>query len=385
MVRKETDKNESLQVLRCFAFLGIFICHTGLNGFQSLGGWGVSVFIVLSGFLMTYNYWGKDRIKKISLIENIKFATKKISKLYLLHILMMLAMLVFSFLGERTESISKIILKIVLNVFLVQEWFPLADREINGMSWFLCIMLFLYFVFPWINKLMERNYCRKKAYIMMSFSFVIVVVIGVFANIIGLSWWNYLESSVMVDDITRWIIYYFPVSRFWEFFIGCNLGYIFLNKEIQWDEKKCSLFEILAIVLVVISNVMYMQYATPNVMNAGTGVERTEKWWMFVLVFVVSTAILVYSFAIGKGVISKVLNCRIVLLIAKLSPFAFLIHTVVFRYLSIIYYHIPNIDGEWFYYTYGRWINLTLGFVITIVVSWVWSKISVFFKNQFKI
>lgn len=63
---------DTLQVLRCFAFLGVFLCHTGLHKMGSLGVGGVSIFLVLSGFVMTYSYYGGNRVTSILIGDNIK-------------------------------------------------------------------------------------------------------------------------------------------------------------------------------------------------------------------------------------------------------------------------------------------------------------------------
>lgn len=47
---------DTLQSLRCIAFFGVFLGHTQLTSFSSCGNWAVSIFLVLSGFVMTYNY-----------------------------------------------------------------------------------------------------------------------------------------------------------------------------------------------------------------------------------------------------------------------------------------------------------------------------------------
>ena len=52
---------ESLQILRAIAFLEIFLGHCGITFFT--GAFGVSIFIVLSGFCMALNYLPKaDKI-----------------------------------------------------------------------------------------------------------------------------------------------------------------------------------------------------------------------------------------------------------------------------------------------------------------------------------
>ena len=52
-MRMKNQKIDSLQALRAIAFGAIFIHHCGL---KFGGGWGVSVFLILSGFLLVYNH-----------------------------------------------------------------------------------------------------------------------------------------------------------------------------------------------------------------------------------------------------------------------------------------------------------------------------------------
>ena len=144
-------KLNQIQALKGIAFLGVFLSHTGFTCFWSIGHWGVSVFLVLSGFMMTYSYYHKNRITNISLKDNILFAWKKIRNLYLLHIITMLTMLVFAFIGIKSD-IRILIPKILLNILLLQEWFPLENASINGVSWYLSTAVFTYFLFPIILK-----------------------------------------------------------------------------------------------------------------------------------------------------------------------------------------------------------------------------------------
>lgn len=50
---------DSIQSLRAIAFLAVFMSHSRLFGLGFLGAWGVSIFFVLSGFLMVYSYYPK--------------------------------------------------------------------------------------------------------------------------------------------------------------------------------------------------------------------------------------------------------------------------------------------------------------------------------------
>lgn len=79
------ERIQSLQVVRALGFLGVFIAHCGVTHVET-GPWGVSLFFVLSGFVMVYTYY--DRELPASWIQCIKFSAEKIRRLYPLHILM---------------------------------------------------------------------------------------------------------------------------------------------------------------------------------------------------------------------------------------------------------------------------------------------------------
>mgnify|MGYP001064821916 CR=1 FL=1 len=160
MTLRKTKSIDSLQALRAWAFMGVFLTHTDIM-FLKLGAWGVSVFFILSGFLMTYNYYGKKRIESVSFTKNISFAWNKMKHLYPLHIVTMLAMSIFMFIGEGTIPISQVSVRIFLNLLLLQSWTPI-QCDINGVSWYLCVTMFLYFLFPYILRGMERKYSVKK-------------------------------------------------------------------------------------------------------------------------------------------------------------------------------------------------------------------------------
>ncbi len=81
---------ESLQILRAIAFLEIFLGHCGITFFT--GAFGVSIFIVLSGFCMALNYLPKADKISLSPVSNIKYALLKIKKLYGLHLVMLVRM-----------------------------------------------------------------------------------------------------------------------------------------------------------------------------------------------------------------------------------------------------------------------------------------------------
>ena len=75
---ENNKKIESLQALRALAFLSIFLVHA--NGPFIMGYFAVTVFFVLSGFLLMYRHGEEER--PVSVTDNLRFAAKKISGIY---------------------------------------------------------------------------------------------------------------------------------------------------------------------------------------------------------------------------------------------------------------------------------------------------------------
>lgn len=70
----EKNKLAALQGIRALAFLGIFSEHAGIT---HLGSWGVSCFLILSGFLMYYNYGDNVEETQYYFWDNVRLAIKK--------------------------------------------------------------------------------------------------------------------------------------------------------------------------------------------------------------------------------------------------------------------------------------------------------------------
>lgn len=122
----ETNKKiKSLQAVRFIAFIIIFLVHTdAING--SFGGVGVSIFLVLSGFVMTYAYWEKEM--NYSIKGAIQFSINKIKKLYPLHIVTMLGVLVLMvpnvIKNATCSSVMKLVNQVLANVLLLKAFIP---------------------------------------------------------------------------------------------------------------------------------------------------------------------------------------------------------------------------------------------------------------------
>ncbi|MBO7531352.1 MAG: acyltransferase, partial [Lachnospiraceae bacterium] len=127
-------KSDSLQALRGLAFAGIFLGHFYYFGWTPIS---VSVFFILSGFLLTTRK--NATYEKYGIADSFKEAVRRISKLYPLHIIMMLVSIPFVIYRAGGLFLSDLLIKIGCNVLLIQSLIPSADinASLNGVSWFL--------------------------------------------------------------------------------------------------------------------------------------------------------------------------------------------------------------------------------------------------------
>ena len=317
-VSMNRQRLEGIQVLRAFAFLAIFLSHTELTDTGTLG---VSVFLVLSGFCMVYAYLAKTEklFSKLGLHENISFAARKIKKLYPLHILALLAVAVIqvapAILNNNLEF--KQVFYFICNGLLVQSWIPTKEGyfSFNAVSWYLSVMAFIYFAFPFIIRFVAS---QKRKRILWSAGIIILLQFTV-----ALACTN-ISSTGFSDNFIKWVCYICPVYRLGDFFLGCVAGYIFLNYAKEHSEKVHTVIECFSILLVLLQLYIYCSCYIPDYI-------RYDLYWL------PSSLVLVYAFAANKGFVTqKLVRSKALVQIGNLSGQAFLVHQIVIKFVGFV-------------------------------------------------
>ena len=323
---------------------------------------------------MVYSYYEKNRIKECNLWSNLKFSYSKLKRLWLLHIICTLAMTLFWFVGDKTEPVLKVLLKFILNATWIQEWFPLDQRSINPVSWFLCTIVLGYFIFPWFIQIIERGYSRNKALFVIIICLWAEIVIAYIGTLFPPQQKN-VDGLILDPDLTSWLVYHFPLARIFDIIIGFNLGYLFIKRTSNFSEMKTNFWEVIGIILAVFGNYYFASLAPRLEVGDNIVISRPEQSWGYSLGFVLSSIILVYSFAMQNGFISRMITNKFTMYLAKISPYGFLIHYVIFRYAMAVYYRISGVESGEFLLKYGCWMNLTIGFVLTVICSEIWMRL----------
>jgi len=360
---------DSLQALRALACLVVFADHSGLNCAVAAA---VGIFFMLSGFTMTYSGYDKPSVAGLSVLESLKSAVKRVSKLYVLYLLCCLPVLVLD-LAALTKSFSAdaailFVKKVVASAFLVQSWVPNSEFALafNGVAWYLSTSLFLYFAFPFILRFIKKAERSSSLLVAAVVLYVVQFAAGFLASP--------LESVLLRHELipadgrfAYWFSYIFPPFRLVDFAIGCCLGAVFLKDGNRHSEKKNLCFEIACISLLAISSFIY---------RTSDSFLTTEAF-VYTQLFVPLAAVAVYSFALGRGPIVKLLTNRFTLFIGGISSDFFLLHQNIIRFTVMFLSYFMAFSTI-------KLIVPVLCFGLTVAACLIWKKLQEFVKLRGK-
>lgn len=338
----ENKKLQGIQILRAIAFLEIFLGHCGVE--WCAAAFGVSIFVVLSGFCMAVNYL--PRVDKMSLnpVQCVKFSVSKIKKLYPLHLVMLLVIYVLVKMPTSGQAIPRMIREILL----VKCWSTHSEDyfSYNGVAWYLATYFYICMMAPYVIHLVAKVKNKKQAFAMGTGIYLAMLGIGIFF------------SKVTIptgDGFAKWITYICPFYRMLDFTLGVLLGWGYLNcrkKEIL-DTRKTHLLELLALIAFIVMEYAYLPIKE-NYMGIGYNVY-----------FVPASLLIVWVFAVNEGFITKILNNKVLLWLGNISGFTFLIHQVVLRGLKM--YVIKKSIGPAY-----LWVVVFATFVVTILGVYIY-------------
>ena len=346
---------DSLQALRAFAFLGIFFIHSDF--FIQWSSLGVSVFFVLSGFLMAHRYGDDDLDTSVK--GNLLFSIERIKKLYPLHIITMIVMIIPAVEiiirnGSQLRSYAALLVKLVLNVLLVEIWVPNYNIyfSLNSSAWFLAAMMFLYFLFPWIKKCLAKLSLIKLNILCLVILAAETAACMVFILVLG-------EEH----QLYSWFMYYLPAFRIGEFVVGCALGRMIRDGKISGvGTVGMTVYEAVALVLTI---VLYRWYRTEH---SRLIVRSYCNWTTF---FIPISAVWVLLFATNKGWLTKILTNRLTVFIGNISGYAYLIHYVLTKIVKM-----KLTDNDIVLDLKERIVLVIVEFAVTIALSVLYGRVN---------
>ena len=314
-----SKRNPSLQALCAIAFLGIFFAHVSVR--WAWAGHSVSVFFVLSGFLLTTRHY--DDILPGTLRERADFTWNHIKRIYPLHLITMvlyavLRLIILAVSGLTVRIILETVGLMALNVTLLQSWYPhhLINVSLNGVAWFLSTSVFLYFMFPSVLKWAKRLRPGAKFIAMLLIPAVQILLCVPF------------KMAGADENLYNWFSYCFPVFRLGDFFAGCCLGSLCAEKAPNTKDGKITVrgtaLELLALALTIAGMII------PRRLHAAA---PYTACFNKTSLCIIPALLWVYTFSERKGLLSRLLSNPLLVGIGNISAYAFLIHYLVTQYV----------------------------------------------------
>jgi peptidoglycan/LPS O-acetylase OafA/YrhL len=149
---KKNNRFGSIDIIRIIAIILVIIFHylyivTSENSLRKLGFVGVSLFFIVSGYLLSKKY---PNLEKFSL----KWFLNRYIKIASLYYLALIALVIL--LGKQIYS-GSLFENLSLHFLFLDFLSPNASYGIISLAWFLIPLMGLYLLFPYLNNLMKKN------------------------------------------------------------------------------------------------------------------------------------------------------------------------------------------------------------------------------------
>lgn len=295
---KDDKEILSLTGLRFLAAFYVFLFHIHIrwpisdHGFMkkflNQGAVGMSIFFMLSGFVLAYRYAdGRTTLRD--------YFTNRFARIYPIYIVAAVVTLPWIGIGfgsgsttDTAKGLSQIALLVFSNIFLLQAWFlQFFSYWNNGGSWSISVEAFCYVLLPFI--------LPRLALASLKQLFVIAAICWLLAVLPGL-------SAALFDAPSNGIYYSMPIFRFPEFIIGACVS---LAVRIEYTYQRRSGLQFTVLVLFI----LYLGIAGSKLpLYVG------HNW-----VALPAIAFMIFSLSNGKGPIASMLAAPIFVWLGKIS------------------------------------------------------------------
>lgn len=319
-----------LTSFRFFAALAVFVSHLAyLSNFNETewifekffyeGYLGVTFFFILSGFILTYNYY--EKFNEIN-IEKIKvFYKARIARIYPVYLLTFVIAIPLSIGGILKEPLNYLGVGII-NLSMLQSFIPVPSVyfSFNGPAWSISVEMFFYVLFPFlIYFVMKKIKISKKMWLLLFICFVYVS---------GLILVWYMRDS----ELSHWLFYILPTFRILDFIIGIIIALLFIRVKqtgllIINSFHFMTIMEVTAILLFILAFYFH------------ENVHQTLRFWGYYQPIMI---LIICVFAFQKGYISKLLSNDRLIYLGEISFSFYMIHQLVLRYAT----HLPIINSD---------------------------------------
>jgi peptidoglycan/LPS O-acetylase OafA/YrhL len=281
---------------------------------------GVSVFFVLSGFILAYTYLEPDGTMRGTMVAFWHARFARIYPAYALALAVSLPLFIDVAVLHPVGVVhlSDIVKAAVLTPTLLQAWTPKKTWMWDGPAWSLSAEAFFYALFPRVAVAIARQPLRK------------IVVIGFFAAICAIAGPSVYALTIPsgIWGVTTatgglWVaaLKFLPLFHLPEFVIGICTGVIFIHRRAV-DSRRRSVAWITLLAAAAIAGTLAVSDRIPFLFLQGG-------------VLALPFAVFIYGLAFGRGLLAKALSTRAAQVLGGASYSLYLLHVPLGGYLTL--------------------------------------------------
>jgi peptidoglycan/LPS O-acetylase OafA/YrhL len=302
---------DSLTALRFFAAFGVVCHHLGYG--KGIGSLGVTFFFVLSGFILTYNYFAiLSRPNRRSLAS---YAAARIARIYPVHLATFLFSIPLVVAAEK-HTVGETL----ANLLLLQSFWPsgLSVFSYNSVSWTLSDEMFFYIALPAILVAAARTGLASRPRALAAgggilFAAAVVVAVA-------------LQGRMAPYSRPWWLVYIAPQFRITDFIVGVllGLGFLAVSHRAQPVAGSGSRGLYTALEALALGSVVLSYRATAykyDTLSMG-------------LYYLPAFALVIAVFARQGGWFSSILSSRPLVHLGEISYSVYMLHHLVIRYIA---------------------------------------------------
>ncbi|HLC87551.1 MAG TPA: acyltransferase [Patescibacteria group bacterium] len=261
---------------------------------------GVSIFFVLSGFLIAYKYYGSSCLN-LKWLKS--YYLSRLARIYPLFFLVTLTTLIF---------LKSSPLEWFLSLSFIKGLFSEYKFIVIPQTWTLTVEMVFYLLAPFIFVLAKRR-------VFLALQFFLIFLIGILITTGGRidNLQNFISSHLFL------LIYTF-FGRCFEFLVGIFLALMILRKPITLPGKSVTYLGLLGVVLVIL---LVSNYQSPEYRY---GIFSPQGLLIYNLVLPVLIAFFFLGLIAEKTVISFFLSNPLMQILGKSSYAFYLIHDGIF-------------------------------------------------------
>lgn len=321
---------KALTTLRFFAAFHVVLYHVAPSYFPDMPVWmlhfvgsgftGVSLFFILSGFILAYNYLDKDPNAPV---DKKTFWIARFARIYPMYLLgLVVALPIFlndvSKWHQSGHSYTEPVLAVVTTIPLVQSWHTFFRPPWNALGWSLSVEAFFYLVFPFLA-IPYKRLSKRSLYAVIVIAYLLIAIPP---TLFQLHYPNGLiGQSTEFVDWWLWFLLGNPIFRLPEFLIGMAAGRLFILRRADRKESATA-------------PTVHTLIAVAGILVVVSAFDPKQAWMLYAPMLAPFFLLLIYSLAKGLGPIPKLLSFNLGILVGEASYALYLIHSSIAVYFS---------------------------------------------------